>query len=178
VAAAADRVLGLVRARPPTLGAGRLVCVDGPAGSGKTTLAAALADRAGATVVHLDDLYPGWDGLDAVGEHVLGVLAPLAEGRPGRYRRWDWTASARAEEHVVAPAPLLVLEGVAAGNLAWAAWCTVLVWVEADAATRLARGLARDGAGLREHWARWSEQEQAVFARERTRTRADLEVAT
>ena len=34
-----------VLAAPPTLGAGRLVCVDGPAGSGKTTLAAAL-DRA------------------------------------------------------------------------------------------------------------------------------------
>ncbi len=31
-----------VLARPPTLGVGRLVCVDGPAGSGKTTLAAAL----------------------------------------------------------------------------------------------------------------------------------------
>jgi uridine kinase len=171
-------VVDLLAARPATLGTGRLVCVDGPAGSGKTTLAAGLAARTGAGVVHLDDLYAGWDGLATVAEHVLGVLAPLAEDRPGRYRRWDWTLAARAEEHAVAPAPLLVLEGVGAGGLAWAPWCTVLVWVEADAETRLARGLARDGADLRAHWDRWMEQEQAVFARQRTRARADLVVPT
>ena len=39
---AARDVLALAASRPPSLGAGRLVCVDGPAGSGKTTLAAAL----------------------------------------------------------------------------------------------------------------------------------------
>ena len=38
--------------RPATLGAGRLVCVDGPAGSGKTTLGAALAERTGAQLIH------------------------------------------------------------------------------------------------------------------------------
>jgi uridine kinase len=178
VVSPAAEALALARARPATLGAGRLVCVDGPAGAGKTTLAGELAGLAAADVVHMDDLYPGWDGLDAVADAVLGVLAPLAVDRPGRYRRWDWSASCRAEEHVVAPAPLLVLEGVASGNLAWARWCTALVWVEADADTRLARGLARDGAELKERWLRWMAQEQVVFARERTRERADLVVRT
>ena len=55
--ALADRVL----ADPPRCGTIRLVCIDGPAGSGKTTLAAALAAavrRRGRSVevVHLDDL--------------------------------------------------------------------------------------------------------------------------
>ena len=40
---AAQLVLDLARARPPTLGDTRLVSIDGPAGSGKTTLAATLA---------------------------------------------------------------------------------------------------------------------------------------
>ena len=65
-----------------------VVCVDGPAGSGKTTLAAALAaSRPAATVVHMDDLYPGWDGLPHVGAQLTSLLEPLAERRPGRYRR-------------------------------------------------------------------------------------------
>ncbi len=37
---------------PATLGAGRLVCVDGPAGSGKTTLGGEVAARLGAPLVH------------------------------------------------------------------------------------------------------------------------------
>ena len=38
-------VVAWVLAAEPTLGKGRLVCVDGPAGAGKTTLADALVDR-------------------------------------------------------------------------------------------------------------------------------------
>ncbi|HEU4568360.1 MAG TPA: 4-amino-4-deoxy-L-arabinose transferase [Marmoricola sp.] len=171
------RIAGLASAREPTLGRGRLVCLDGPAGSGKTTLAQALSDELdGAPVVHLDDLYPGWDGLDLVDDHVLGVLEPLAEGRPGRYRRYDWGRGCYAEEHVVDPGPWLVLEGVGAGGTAWSRWTTLLAWVEAPAAERLRRGLARDGEALREHWARWTADERARFAREATRDRADVHV--
>ncbi len=61
--AAAALVVQHALSRPPTLGAGRLVCVDGPAGSGKTSLADAVARRTAAQVVHMDDLYGGWDGL-------------------------------------------------------------------------------------------------------------------
>ena len=58
--AVADEVADRVMAAPPTLGDGRLVCVDGPAGSGKTTLAAALADVVpGAHVIHCDELLHG-----------------------------------------------------------------------------------------------------------------------
>ena len=76
----ADRVLELARSRPPTLGDGRLVCVDGPAGSGKTTLADALRRREPtAVVVHMDDLFEGWDGLPTVGAQLTTLLPPLAE---------------------------------------------------------------------------------------------------
>ena len=39
---------------------------------------------------------------------------------------------------------------------------------------RLARGLARDGEALRDEWLRWAEREQAHFAADRTRERADV----
>lgn len=164
--------------RPPTLGAARLVCIDGPAGSGKTTLAAEVAGLTAAPVVHLDDLYPGWDGLFAVDAAVLDLLRPLAEGRPGRYRRWDWYAGGYAETREVEPAPLLVLEGVGAGNRAWADLVTTLVWVEAPPDTRRTRALERDGDGLLEHWAGWTRDEKRLFAEQDTRARSHLVVDT
>lgn len=167
-------VLAHAAGRPPTLGEGRLVCVDGPAGSGKTTLARALAEETGARVVHMDDLYAGWSGLATVDEALAGLLRPLADGQPGFYRRFDWELDAYAELHVVAPTPLLVVEGVGSGSAVTADLVTTLVFVDAPHDLRMARGLARDGDALAPHWASWAEHEAARFAADRTRERADL----
>lgn len=174
--AAAD-VARLVSGRPPTLGTGRMVCVDGPAGSGKTTLAAALARREPeSVVVHMDDLFEGWGGLPRVDAQLAALLAPLAEGRPGHYRRWDWHADDWAERVEVAPTPLLVLEGVGSGSLVTAPYATALVWVEAPYDLRMRRGLERDGDAFAPHWEAWAGAEAEHFARHRTRERADLVV--
>ena len=172
---AAAVVLALAEERPPTLGDGRLVCVDGPAGSGKTTLAASVAGRRpGARVVHMDDLYDGWDGLPRLTAQLTGLLRPLARGTAGSYRRYDWLAGRYAETVTVPPGPLLVLEGVGSGSRDHADLVTVLAWVEAPADLRLRRGLERDGAAMADHWRRWAIDEQALFRREATAERADL----
>jgi uridine kinase len=171
----AERVLELARSRPPTLGEGRLICVDGPAGSGKTTLAAEIASLGGgAAVVHMDDLFEGWRGLARVDEQLHTLLLPLTEGFSGTYRRWDWPGNAWAETVLVPPAPLLVVEGVGSGSATHADLITVLAWVEVPFELRMARGLERDGAGVTDHWRQWAEDEQALFERERTRERADV----
>ena len=179
----AATVMASVLAKPPTLGAGRLVCVDGPAGSGKTTLAEALRraardllpGRGTVQVVHMDNLYAGWSGLDVgMATVAASVVEPLRAGRPGRYRRFDWYAMAFAEERVVDPVDVLILEGVGSAAAAYDDAITCLVWVEAPPAVRLERGLARDGEPLRDHWEAWQAQEDAMFARERTRERADV----
>lgn len=171
------RIVAEAAGRRPTLADGRLVCVDGPAGSGKTTLASALAEvLGGAPVVHMDDLYPGWDGLGRVDALVLDLLRPLAEGRAGRYRRYDWTRGEYAEQHVVPAGPWVVLEGVGAGGSAWATWTTLLVWVEVPAPLRLDRGMQRDGEEVRERWVQWMADEEALFDRDGTRARADVDV--
>lgn len=176
--AAATRVLQDALSRMPTLGSGRLVCLDGPAGSGKTTLAAAILDRAGGQVVHLDDLYPGWGGLAEVPRLVSRMLDPIGQGQHGHYRRYDWQRSAFAEWHQVRPGGLLVLEGVGAGCRAWAALTTTLVWVRAPRSARIRRGLDRDGEQHADAWRRWAVQEDALFAREHTRSRAQLSIGT
>ncbi len=167
-------VVALLEQRQPTLHDGRLVCIDGPAGSGKTTLAAAVAAATGAHVVHLDDLYEGWDGLDRVDAQLGSLLAPLASGRPGSYRRYDWHAGRFAETVVVAPSPVLVLEGVGSGWSSFAALATVLVWVEVGRDLRLRRGLDRDGEAVRDRWLLWQDDEDRHHRLHDTRARADL----
>ncbi|MBI4940921.1 MAG: dephospho-CoA kinase [Actinobacteria bacterium] len=177
-------VRALVAALPPAPGP-VVVGVDGPSGSGKTTFADLLArslgadgggpDARGVPVVHLDDLYPGWDGLDAVVPRLVdGVLAPLASGRPAGYRRWDWAAGTDGAAVAVPAAPLLVVEGAGCGARACAPYLSLLVWLDGPPAWRRERALARDGATYAPHWERWAAQERAHFAREGTRARADL----
>ena len=99
--------------------------------------------------MHMDDLYAGWSGIDhAVTDQLDAILRPLAEGRAGSYRRFDWVADGFAETHVVEPGPLLVLEGVGSGTRAHADLCTTLVWVDAPHDLRMTRGLERDGENL------------------------------
>ena len=180
-ARAAEQVLDLALSRPPTLGAGRLVLVDGPSGAGKTTLAATVAATAvgrdvGSQVVHLDAMYDGWDGLPGIGAQLAALLAPLAEGRSGSYRRYDWSAGRYAGTVTVEPVDLLVVEGVGAAAGAVAHLGTVLVWVDAPRELRRRRGVERDGPAFEAVWERWEASEAETFARDRGRERADLVV--
>ena len=135
------------------------MCVDGPAGSGKTTFAAAVAATVpGSVVVHMDDLFEGWDGLPTVDAQLDSLLRPLATGEPGSYRRWDWDAGAWAERVTVEPTDLLVVEGVGSGSLRAADVTTVLVWVEAPYDVRMRRGLERDGDAFAPHWEAWAQR--------------------
>lgn len=168
---------GLVLSRPPALGPVRLVCVDGPAGSGKTTLAASLARAVDGAVVHLDDLYEGWSGLDGVATRFdEQVLVPLSQGRDARYQRYDWELG-RFADWIDLPRPsTLVLEGCGSAPRSVAGRASAVLWVEAPEQVRLERGLQRDGEAMREEWLRWMALEQAHFDREGTRARADVVV--
>ena len=177
-----DQLCATVLAVPPALGPVRLVCVDGPAGSGKTTIAAALARTLAAAgadvaVVHVDDLLEGWTGLPRVWARIeQQLLAPLAAGRPASYQRYDWVAE-RFDEHVDVPVPdVLVLEGCGSAPRAVDGRAVLKVFVEAPVALRLTRGLARDGEAMRDAWLTWLDVEEAEFEREATRARADVVV--
>jgi uridine kinase len=175
-----QQVVALVRRREPRAGRTHLVAVDGPSGAGKTTFAARLSDAlGGAPVVHMDDLYPGWDGLaEAVPRAVEWVAGPLLRGQNARYRRFDWVRQVYAEWHDVPDAPVVVVEGVGSAALAMAPALTATVWVDAPEPVRMARGIARDGEAYRPHWERWALQERAHFAVDATRERADVLLTT
>ncbi len=162
-----------VLARPARLGPVRLVAVDGGSGAGKSTFATSLAAalrRAGATVevVHTDDLLDGWTDQFTFWPRLCeDVLGPLAEGRPGSYRRYDWLAGAFAEEHAVPVPDVLIIEGSSVARSDVRPRLTLAVFVTADPGLRLSRALARDGAGIEPELRRWMVAEEAHFATER-----------
>jgi len=145
------------------------ILIDGRSGSGKTELATLLAARLGAQVVRLDDVYPGWDGLDAGSAAVPGILSS------GRWQRWDWATSQPAEWHTIDPGRPLIVEGVGAITRASRPLAEHALWVELDSRTRKQRALARDEY-FAEHWDRWAAQEARLIGREDPRALADAVV--
>jgi len=156
-----------------------VVLIDGPSGSGKSTLAddlvAAWRGAHAPVLVRLDDIYPGWNGLDAAAAHLTeNVLLPRAGGRPAAWQRWDWPAGRAAEWHPVDPLRPLIVEGcgtLASANLVLS---DIRVWLEADDGVRKRRALARDGALFGDHWAEWQGEWEAYCARETPERWADI----
>jgi uridine kinase len=166
------------------LGSTRLVCIDGPAGSGKTTLATSLEAevrrrRHQVVTLHMDDVYDGWSGLrpDLEPRLLSQVFEPLASGHPARWQRYDWYAHRFAEWAELDLPAVLVVEGCGSGALAYAPYRTLLIWVEADLETRLRRGIERDGPAVLPCWLEWMDLETAHFALNATRDVADVIVS-
>lgn len=170
----ARRVLDFAALRAPTLGAARLICIDGPAGSGKTTLARQIQELAPeAQVLHTDDLLDGWRGLPRMPATLATLMHPLSLGQPSAYRRFDWSTLTRAEEHLLHPGGLIVVEGVSCASIPHQ-FITALVWVEVSDDVRVQRGLLRDGVEMAWHWQQWMRDEVEHFAAYPTKARADV----
>ncbi len=164
-----DLVDGVARLASAT--ARPIVLIDGGSGAGKSTFARALAGRLGAQLLHLEDIYPGWDGLEAASRQLHdGVLASSSP----RWQAWDWERSVPSGIHELDPARPLVVEGSGSLSRANRALATFAVWLELDAVERKRRAIARDGERYAPHWDRWAAQELEFARRERPQDLADV----
>lgn len=158
--------------RRARVSAGRaVVVIDGRSGSGKTTLAAVVARELDAQLVGLDDVYPGWFGLEAASLSVSRCI--LRSDSPG-HRRWDWETNQPTTWRPLDPRSAIVIEGSGSLTVASARLAAVSLWLELDAPTRRRRALARDGAAYEPWWEIWAEQEEQHIARNDPRSLADL----
>ena len=156
-----------------------LVLIDGRAGSGKSTLADALQRRLfkdGETLprlIHMDDLYPGWNGLAAGAEYLQRfILGPISQRTTAHWQLFDWAAGERVEWREFSGGTPLIVEGCGALNGLSAELAQFKVWVETPADVRHERWLTREGND--EHWAEWAAQELDFYAREKTKSFANF----
>lgn len=133
-----------------------VVTIDGYSGSGKSTLAAALVRLVnGWQVLHLDDWYPGWDGLAAGADSARRIAADLRAGRASSYEAWDWEHGITGATIRVPLAPTII-EGCGAIE----AEADLAIWIaDPGEEERRTRALARDGQTYAPHWQRWADQD-------------------
>jgi len=153
----------------------RLVAIDGPGGAGKTTFAERLAAAAdGAPIVRTDDFASADSPIDWWPRLLAEVIEPLSRGDRGRYQRYDWSTDTLAEWCIVERAPIVIIEGVSTGRREWVEHLSFVIWIETPSALRLQRGIERDGPSAVDQWESWMAAEDAHFARDPVRERADV----
>ena len=176
-----ESLAGEIHSRP-CAGPVRMVAVDGRSGAGKSTLARALAAACGgAPIVRVDDfLY--WRDIEGWWPRLeREALRPLLSGSAARFQVRDWAADPLGQGlgrwAEVTPADVVIVEGVTSSRRAIAGDLVMAVWVEAPAADRLRRGIARDGEQRRPLWIEWMALEEEFFGRDGTPGRADYLVS-
>jgi para-aminobenzoate synthetase len=179
------------RARP------LLVAFDGASGTGKSTLAALVAARLGATLVPSDDFFSAqltdadWDArspaeraTDAIDWRRLRAeaLEPLLAGRPARWFPFDFSAGARPDgtygfstwAEVREPKPVVVVEGAYSCRPELADLIDWSVLVDVPVEVRRRRLARREDARFLAAWhARWDAAEHWYFSHVRPESAFD-----
>ena len=145
-----------------------LITVDGPAGSGKTTLAKALGEQFSTNaVIPMDSLYNGWSTAlapelwDRIEE---SILHPLSQGKTARYDSFNWSVNAFDSSIAIEPTEVVILEGVGSSHPTIKKFSSFNIWISAPAELLLDRVLERDGYHLRDEMLAWQMAEQEYFS--------------
>jgi uridine kinase len=161
-----------------------LLAIDGPAGAGKTTLAAKLeaqfAAHSTVRVIHMDDLYDGWDG--ALGDALSQTLERLASahlaGVECTIKIFNWHLMKFDREEVITPTDYLILEGVGAAQAGVRAAGATTYWLDIDSETGLKRVLARDGSHIEKEMLLWQIQQSIHFDKDKTRENCEFKITS
>jgi len=161
----------------PKLGNCRLVLIDGPAGSGKSTLAQQLGSALAAKVVHMDDLYEGWD--QALTNQIIEkihtqILNPIKHGDIARFAKFDWHANGPGEIVEITNPAVLIIEGVGAASAKLRPAANLTIWIEVEPELGLSRVLARDGTEISEQMTNWQRTERAWHLIDGTKAASDI----
>jgi uridine kinase len=173
-----------------------LIALDGRSGVGKSTIAAALAERLGATIVESDDFFAGGSDAEwlarAPSERAewcidwrrvrRDALEPLLAGHEARWHPFNFeTGEGLSKQSVTRPpSAVIVLDGIysARPELADLVDLAVLVEMRDDRARR-ARLLAREGAVFMSAWHPiWDAAEDHYFTVTRPPASFDLIVTS
>lgn len=135
-----------------------LIAIEGFGGSGKTTLAAALANKLGrAYVIHMDDFIvkekltePSWDKGSFDRERLeRQVLRPLRDGRAASYQKLIWANNSLSDYVTIPSAKYIIIEGISSYHPDIAHYYDWKIWVvKPSAAAKPGASRSVGGAGI------------------------------
>jgi len=154
-----------------------LIAIDGVAGSGKTTLALKLAhDLPGSSVVHMDDLYDGWNNplsQKLTARVISQLLEPLSKKLPVTYQIFDWKLNRFTEFKTIPQSKYLILEGVGAEQREFRPYINKIIWIECDPNLGFNRVIARDGEQVEQEMIKFLIDQNNHFSAELSKNVAD-----
>jgi anthranilate synthase component 1/para-aminobenzoate synthetase len=158
-----------------------IIAIDGRSGAGKTTLAIELAallrNHHKVALFHLEDIYPGWNGLTAgIERYVTTVLTPLSRSEPASWISWDWVNHYDGDARVTLPAEIVIVEGVGAAAKEARPLLSAIIWADSPDNVRRKRALERDGGTYEPFWDQWAAQEDDWLADDDVPHHADIRV--
>jgi uridine kinase len=157
-----------------------LLAIDGPAGAGKTTLAAQLEAEfsAHSTVrtIHMDDLYDGWNNplsQKLTARVISQLLEPLSKKLPVTYQIFDWKLNRFTEFKTIPQSKYLILEGVGAAQREFRPYINKIIWIECDPNLGFNRVIARDGEQVEQEMIKFLIDQNNHFSAELSKNVAD-----
>ena len=182
MASALDAIADQAGKSTALCGKTRVILIDGPAGSGKTTFAHHLAQTLdGAPVISMDDLYNGWDkplNDELYARIAKQIFIPLQQGDTIRYQKYDWHESKFSNWIDVSPSDYLIIEGVGAMHPKNLDKSCLKIWLEANEKLLLKRVLGRDGEQMREQMLVWQKMEKEYFKKYKVADKSDFALQT
>lgn len=161
-----------------------IIAIDGPAGAGKTTLAAhlsaALSLRYRCATVHMDNLYNGWHS--PFDHHLTDALVLACSSHQKSLNfslaHFDWTLNRFGEPIQVPQSELLILEGVGSTQSVIRPYLTASIWIDIDPEIGLDRVISRDGEVISEQMKKWLLQQADHFQENNSEGAADFVLRT
>lgn len=161
-----------------------IIAIDGPAGAGKTTLAQtislALSPQMSTTVIHMDELYPGWE--KALGVELTETLTWLTQShkakKPLKYSPFNWALNEFNPSHVLDSTQLLILEGVGSAQRSIEGCLATSIWLDLDPQIGFQRVIERDGATITAEMTKWLAMQEQHFATDQTKERCEFLLST
>jgi uridine kinase len=154
-----------------------LIAIDGVAGSGKTTLALKLAtDLTDSYVVHMDDLYDGWNNplsQKLTARVISQLLNPISKQISVSYQVFNWKLNRFTDFKSVPQSKYLILEGVGAAQREFRPYMNKIIWIECDPNLGYNRVIARDGDQVKQEMLKFLIDQNNHFLTELSKNAAD-----
>ena len=157
-----------------------VITIDGPAGSGKTTLAKELSTMLDSCyTIHMDDLYEGWDSTltPELTAKLQAILAGVKVENQIRFTPFNWLENSLSSVIEISAPRFLIIEGVGSGQSAIRDFISLSLWIEVPLDLGLERVIKRDGPAVARFMPAFIVAQSSHFEKEATKKSADYRLS-